>query len=110
MFVDPNNNEAGRQALRELFRRAHILFNFVAPKEYGISKQEKLDIGLLTSLTLLRQVEKDLELGRTSDHPLTRLYFTKESHVHTLFNVIEVCFDLKCDVNELDYLYIVVTF
>lgn len=50
-----------------------------------ISREE---IGVLTSLPLLRKVVEDLETARTSGESVLRLYFTKESHIHTLVNLV----------------------
>jgi hypothetical protein len=37
---------------------------------------------------------------------LTRFYFTKESHIHALYNVIRLCLSPQAtEVLELDYLY-----
>lgn len=45
-------------------------------------------IGVLTSLPLLRKVVEDLEAARNNGASSLTLYFTKESHIHTLVNLV----------------------
>lgn len=88
IFADPDIGDEKKRLdpLHELYRKSCLLFQYICPREYGIEPFEKERIGLLTSMPLMRNIIADLE--RAEEGSLCSLYFTKESHVHTLLNLI----------------------
>ncbi|XP_053451692.1 inositol hexakisphosphate and diphosphoinositol-pentakisphosphate kinase 1 isoform X10 [Nycticebus coucang] len=100
-----HNASLGLQGTAELLRLSKALADVVIPQEYGISQEEKLEIAVGFCLPLLRKILLDLQRTHEDEsvnklHPLysrgvlspgrhvrTRLYFTSESHVHSLLSV-----------------------
>ncbi|XP_076785710.1 inositol hexakisphosphate and diphosphoinositol-pentakisphosphate kinase 1 isoform X8 [Arvicanthis niloticus] len=100
-----HNGSLGLQGTAELLRLSKALADVVIPQEYGISKEEKVEIAVGFCLPLLRKILLDLQRTHEDEsvnklHPLysrgvlspgrhvrTRLYFTSESHVHSLLSV-----------------------
>lgn len=90
-FLETIFTERGAKAplerLHHLYRMSITLFEYVCPREYGITPEEKEQIGLLTSLPLLNHIVENL-VASAEEKGRCALYFTKESHVHTLLNLI----------------------
>ncbi|XP_058512151.1 inositol hexakisphosphate and diphosphoinositol-pentakisphosphate kinase 2 isoform X6 [Ochotona princeps] len=90
----------------ELYRLSKALADIVIPQEYGITKAEKLEIAKGYCTPLVRKIRSDLQRTQDDDtvnklHPVysrgvlsperhvrTRLYFTSESHVHSLLSIL----------------------
>ncbi|XP_070689944.1 inositol hexakisphosphate and diphosphoinositol-pentakisphosphate kinase 2 isoform X3 [Pempheris klunzingeri] len=100
-----HNASLGLEDTLELFRLSRALADIVIPQEYGINRVEKLDIAYAYCLPLVRKIQLDLQRTHEDEsvnklHPLysrgvmspgrhvrTRLYFTSESHVHSLLSI-----------------------
>ncbi|XP_059769430.1 inositol hexakisphosphate and diphosphoinositol-pentakisphosphate kinase 1 isoform X11 [Balaenoptera ricei] len=92
-----HNGSLGLQGTAELLRLSKALADVVIPQEYGISREEKLEIAVGFCLALLRKILLDLQRTHEDEysrgvlspgrHVRTRLYFTSESHVHSLLSV-----------------------
>ncbi|WVO13422.1 hypothetical protein L204_101037 [Cryptococcus depauperatus] len=74
--------------LHDLYGRAKALFDLVAPQEYGFDAEAKEEIGMLTSLPLLRKVWEDLNEAKSTGKSLACFYFTKESHITTFVHLL----------------------
>ncbi|RKP21635.1 hypothetical protein ROZALSC1DRAFT_26981 [Rozella allomycis CSF55] len=107
IFVKNQNCPNEKAALADLIRKAKILFDFIAPQEFGLFPEEKVEIGKIIANRLLAQILEDLNEAKIhATDPCTRLYFTKESHVHALLNIVRFG-GLECSIgnwDELDYL------
>ncbi|XP_023564159.1 inositol hexakisphosphate and diphosphoinositol-pentakisphosphate kinase 2 isoform X13 [Octodon degus] len=114
----------------ELYRLSKALADIVIPQEYGITKAEKLEIAKGYCTPLVRKIRSDLQRTQDDDtvnklHPVysrgvlsperhvrTRLYFTSESHVHSLLSILR--YGALCDESKdeqwkraMDYLNVV---
>lgn len=82
------DDDHSSEDLHRLYKLVKIMFDFVAPQEFGITDTEKKNIGMLISFPLLKQILSDLDEMQSAEKAKARLYFTKESHVHALLNLI----------------------
>ncbi|XP_056318055.1 inositol hexakisphosphate and diphosphoinositol-pentakisphosphate kinase 2 isoform X5 [Danio aesculapii] len=100
-----HNSSLGLEDTLELFKLSRALADIVIPQEYGINIVEKLDIAYAYCLPLVKKIQLDLQRTHEDEsvnklHPLysrgvlspgrhvrTRLYFTSESHVHSLLSI-----------------------
>ncbi|XP_062328116.1 inositol hexakisphosphate and diphosphoinositol-pentakisphosphate kinase 2 isoform X2 [Osmerus eperlanus] len=100
-----HNATLGLEDTLELFRLSRALADIIIPQEYGVNKVEKLDIAYAYCLPLVKKIQLDLQRTHEDEsvnklHPLysrgvmspgrhvrTRLYFTSESHVHSLLSI-----------------------
>ncbi|XP_078322420.1 inositol hexakisphosphate and diphosphoinositol-pentakisphosphate kinase 2-like isoform X4 [Crassostrea virginica] len=97
------------EGAKELFDCSKALADIVIPQEYGITIDEKLHISQSVCSPLMRKIRSDFEqcvcpneedestrlnslysLGVSSPERFvrTRLYFTSESHIHSLLNML----------------------
>lgn len=92
MFVSLTEEEKNMNydSLVKLFDDLHKLFRLITPLEYGFTRGERLQISKQISGKLLEKVAR--ELGEACDpgstEPFVRLFFTKETHMHALMNLI----------------------
>ncbi len=88
---DSLHNRGVLKNLRPIYLAAKNVANFVIPSEYGVFKEQKLRIGRAVVQPLLEHIMRNLRRGTESDptHRAT-LYFSSESHLHSLRNAILV--------------------
>lgn len=107
-----NQEQLKMETAAELYNAIRPLANFINPQEYGVTAEEKLDLGIRVAQPLMRKILYDLRLARDQgittaetmhrldsryavgiDSPSlnvrTRLYFTSESHILTLLNILK---------------------
>ena len=113
-----HNKDLMNESAYELFDEISLLANFVMPLEYGITRDEKINIGLKIIKPLLNKIWSDLidinstsysnqnneedknwsgldatkmnenEIKTPERHVKSRFYFTCASHMYTLLNII----------------------
>jgi inositol-hexakisphosphate/diphosphoinositol-pentakisphosphate 1-kinase len=103
--------------LHRLYELAKSVADCVVPQEYGTTPAERHDVGVKICHSLLEKIAFDLKTSRTDKHhadirylinmdysadlPIntmgrrvrTRLYFTSESHLHTVLNALRFTSD-----------------
>ncbi|XP_043205881.1 inositol hexakisphosphate and diphosphoinositol-pentakisphosphate kinase-like isoform X4 [Amphibalanus amphitrite] len=93
----------------EMYRVAKTVADVIVPQEYGLTRQEKLSIGHGICTPLLKKIQADLRrnidegaeenvnrlnpmysrgVSSPQRHVRTRLYFTSESHLHSLLTML----------------------
>ena len=109
-----HNKDLMNDSAYELFDEISLLANFVMPFEYGITRDEKINIGLKIIKPLLNKIWSDLidlnsssylkedknwsgldatkmnenEIKTPERHVKSRFYFTCASHMYALINII----------------------
>jgi inositol hexakisphosphate/diphosphoinositol-pentakisphosphate kinase len=99
------------KTLHRLYELGKIMADCVVPQEYGTTVAEKRSVGVKICHGLLEKIKYDMHIARTdnevdmrylinmdygADLPIntmgrrirTRLYFTSESHLHTVLNTL----------------------
>ncbi len=127
-----HNSDLNLDGMRELYHLSMLFENSVVPQEYGIDRYDKRRIGSMMCHFLLEKIKGDLLVSSSDKHVVdmryqldsshaedlaintlgrcvrTRLYFTSESHLHTLLNVLrypgegELCAIDKAGLDRLD--------
>jgi inositol-hexakisphosphate/diphosphoinositol-pentakisphosphate 1-kinase len=70
-----------------LYRVAKVVSNFVVRKEYGVAAIHKLQIGQFMCLDLLSHICATMQ-DMTHGTIKSQFYFTSESHIHSLLNLL----------------------
>jgi inositol hexakisphosphate/diphosphoinositol-pentakisphosphate kinase len=106
-----HNSHVDLDGMKELYDGIRTFENTIVPQEYGSNEKEKCIIGSKVCGALLEKIKYDLTVSQSDtthdmryllDHShaedleinslgrvvRTRLYFTSESHMHTLLNVL----------------------
>ena len=106
-----HNSHIKLEGMEELYRLSMSIADCVVPQEYGIDKADKRIIGSKTCGVLLEKIKFDLTVAMDDSRMdmrylldqshmddlairslercvRTRLYFTSESHLHTILNVL----------------------
>ena len=78
--------------VRPLYSAIKRVADCVVPQEYGVLRKDRWAIGVNIAKPLLREIIGNLEGGLRAvvSHRVT-LYFSSESHIHALRNVLLLC-------------------
>ncbi|XP_055384691.1 inositol hexakisphosphate and diphosphoinositol-pentakisphosphate kinase isoform X2 [Condylostylus longicornis] len=116
-----NQHTLQYEQAEELYMYAKYLADIVIPQEYGLTIHEKLTIGQGICTPLLKKIKSDLQrnieesgdesvnrlnpryshgVSSPGRHVRTRLYFTSESHVHSLLTVLRHGGLLNVEIDE----------
>ena len=118
-----HNVRVGLRSLPALYVNSRALARYVVPQEYGIEDDEKVRIGVQIGAAMVDKLRRDLLAGMQSSsheqdrlyqldhqaatdvrtakrHVRTRLYFTSESHMFCLFNVLRHGGDVISDQDQ----------
>ncbi|XP_062522518.1 inositol hexakisphosphate and diphosphoinositol-pentakisphosphate kinase 2-like isoform X2 [Corticium candelabrum] len=106
-----HNRPLNLDGAEELHDLVSTLADIVVPQEYGMTAEEKLEIAQLICSPLLRKMRADfkhnvpdaenfnqlnttycddVQLMSSHGHVRTRLYFTSESHIHSVVNALRL--------------------
>eukprot|EP01041_Mallomonas_annulata_P000219 gene219-400_t len=111
-----HNSALALEGLERLFALSRDFSEAIVPQEYGIDKADKRTIGSKTCQVLLEKIKydltqglsdtktdmrynldtshaEDLQINSLGRSVRTRLYFTSESHLHTILNVLRYASD-----------------
>lgn len=88
MVTKQDDGQSAELLIRSLFKSTQCLFAFLSPKEAGMSASEKLSVGAEIIGPLVQEIISELTAAIEKDTVKTRVYFTKESHMVALMNVI----------------------
>jgi hypothetical protein len=111
MYDMLHNQHLRLASLPALYATARALASYVVPQEYGAHPEDKVKIGILIGESMVQKLRGDLlaamengshqqervhqldhsvitDVRTPNRHVRTRLYFTSESHIHSLLNVL----------------------
>ncbi|KAM0675661.1 inositol hexakisphosphate and diphosphoinositol-pentakisphosphate kinase [Gurleya vavrai] len=99
-----HNNEKiksifNNEKIVEFFLLIRKYYRFLIENEYGKDKDEKIKTSAALSGELIKKIVFDIE----EDDEGINIYFTKESRMYTIFNILNILFNCKNHVKEFNY-------